>query len=453
MSLKTKLMSHQKVAFNKLKDLKVSALFMDMGTGKTRTVFEFIEYRKVKGTLKHSLWLCPLAVKREIAKEILKHTDYTYYIFDNKPIPKGIDVDIYICGIESLISDRVFLECLDLDKQYVICDESIFIKNPTAIRTQRVIKIGKGVRYKTILNGTPISNNEADLFTQFYFLDERILGFHSYFSFANEHVVMSELYKGKIAYIDGVEKITRKIIPYSYQVKKSECFNLPSKLYLERYCYLDEEQMFEYEKVRNEYLDLMEEDMNPYTIFNMFSALQSVVCYLNQDRNKIKEDELLNYLEYTKGKVVIISKYVKEIAMLKKLLKDRDIYLYYGNNKCNIDDFLSSEKGILIANSACIGYGLNLQACHNLIYYSNKFNYAERLQTEDRFQRKGQTEQVVICDFICENTIDTFIQKNITNKEFKLKKLVAQIADTKNKKLLKEIVGGVRDYAKNLSKR
>ena len=45
MNLKTKLYDHQKIAFNKLKNLTVNALFMDMRTGKTRLILEFAKKR------------------------------------------------------------------------------------------------------------------------------------------------------------------------------------------------------------------------------------------------------------------------------------------------------------------------------------------------------------------------------------------------------------------------
>ena len=47
--LKTNLFKHQQQAFNKLKNLKACALFMDMGTGKTRTALELIQYKLNKG--------------------------------------------------------------------------------------------------------------------------------------------------------------------------------------------------------------------------------------------------------------------------------------------------------------------------------------------------------------------------------------------------------------------
>jgi len=45
MQLKTKLYEHQKKAVEKLQRIKVGALYMEMGTGKTRTALELAAKR------------------------------------------------------------------------------------------------------------------------------------------------------------------------------------------------------------------------------------------------------------------------------------------------------------------------------------------------------------------------------------------------------------------------
>ena len=45
MILKTKLKEHQIKAFEKLSKIKIGALYMDQGTGKTRTALELIKNR------------------------------------------------------------------------------------------------------------------------------------------------------------------------------------------------------------------------------------------------------------------------------------------------------------------------------------------------------------------------------------------------------------------------
>ena len=49
MKIETSLLPHQEAAVGKLGRLKVGALFMEQGTGKTRTALELISRRMDKG--------------------------------------------------------------------------------------------------------------------------------------------------------------------------------------------------------------------------------------------------------------------------------------------------------------------------------------------------------------------------------------------------------------------
>ena len=175
----TKLYPHQQKAVEKLVHLKVGALYMEQGTGKTRTALELIQRRLSAGKVVCALWLCPCSTKRNLREDIEYHAP-------------ELSRDIVIRGIESLSSsDRLYLQLRELvatHQAYLIVDESTLVKNKRAIRTERIIELSKKCTYKLILNGTPVSKNEADLFAQWYILDWRILGYQSYYSFAANHI-------------------------------------------------------------------------------------------------------------------------------------------------------------------------------------------------------------------------------------------------------------------------
>jgi superfamily II DNA or RNA helicase len=64
MNLTTSLLPHQEEAYNKLKSIRVGALFMEQGVGKTRTALELARKRLIAGRADVVLWLCPCSVKR-----------------------------------------------------------------------------------------------------------------------------------------------------------------------------------------------------------------------------------------------------------------------------------------------------------------------------------------------------------------------------------------------------
>ena len=93
-----------------------------------------------------------------------------------------------------------------------------------------------------------------------------------------------------------------------------------------------------------------------------------------------------------------------------------------------------NEKQILIANKNCGAYGLNLQFCSNIIFYDNDFNEVTRLQAEDRVHRIGQKNTVCIYDIFAVNTIDDYINKNLSKKDSLIKNFKKWFKEYKNGK-------------------
>ncbi len=63
-----------------------------------------------------------------------------------------------------------------------------------------------------------------------------------------------------------------------------------------------------------------------------------------------------------------------------------------------------------------VGYGLTLTSAQNVIYFSNSFDLAVRMQSEDRAHRIGQRNTVTYIDLISEGTIDEKIVKALRGK-------------------------------------
>ena len=135
MELKNKLLFHQREAVEKLSKIKVGALFMEQGTGKTITALELCRMRLEQGKIDRIIWLCPCSAKQNIKQEILKHA------------PDEILDKVTICGIETLSSsDRANVYLLDMVQAYrcyLVVDESLLVKNPMALRTKSILRLAE----------------------------------------------------------------------------------------------------------------------------------------------------------------------------------------------------------------------------------------------------------------------------------------------------------------------
>lgn len=462
MILKTKLYEYQYRAVDKLRKLKVGALYMEQGTGKTRTALEIIKNKIDKGKAEVILWLCPCSVKNNLKEDVIKHTGQ-----------KPSENNIIIKGIESLSSsDRLYLQLLELVKKYkvyLIVDESNLVKNKLAIRTERIISIASFCKYKMILNGTPISKNEADLFAQWYILDWRILGYKSFYSFAANHLEYKkvrlpsgrEITTDQIIRVLNVDYLTEKIAPYTYQIKKDEVLkDLKPKKYHMRYFCLDDLQEEEYSETKELFLFNVV-DWRSETIFKLFSALQHVTSgkrVVSAPEKRMRTEKMYTWennpriqcLKRTledigEDKCIIFAKYQDEIDDISLLLQSENkSYIEFTGRinqkkrQKNREDFKEHTQ-FMLANKQCGAYGLNLQFCHNVIFYSNDFDLATRLQAEDRVHRIGQTETVNIYDICCKYTIDSFISRCLQDKSNLLASFKKQIAIWKEAAAMEKI--------------
>lgn len=462
MLLKTRLYEYQSKAVDKLSKLKVGALYMEQGTGKTRTALEIIKNKMIKGKVEVVLWLCPCSVKNNLKEDIIKHTGQ-----------KPSENNIIIKGIESLSSsDRLYLQLLELVKiykVYLIVDESNLVKNKLAIRTERIIEISSFCKYKMILNGTPISKNEADLFAQWYILDWRILGYKSFYSFAANHLEYKkvrlpsgrEIMTDQIIRVLNVDYLTEKIAPYMYQIKKDEVLKeLKPKQYHMRYFCLGILQEEEYGLTKELFLFNVV-DWRSETIFKLFSALQHITSgkrVLSAPEKRMRTEKMYTWennpriqcLKRTledigEDKCIIFAKYQDEINDIALLLQSENKSYIEFTGKIsqkkrqeNREKFKNHVQFMLV-NKQCGAYGLNLQFCHNIIFYSNDFDLATRLQAEDRVHRIGQDKIVNIYDICCKYTIDVFIANCLQNKTNLLDSFKKQIAIWKEATIMEEL--------------
>ena len=428
------LMPHQIPPFKKLISSRVGGLFMEMGTGKTRTAIEFACLRQSR--INRVIWFCPVSLKETIRQEIIKHTDSeSIYVFDDQTNMRNIPKAFwYIVGIESMSSsDRVVLTANSLitTRSFVIVDESSYIKGHQSIRTQRITHLSRRARYRMILTGTPISQGVEDLFAQMYFLSPKILGYNSFYSFAANHLEYSKKYKGLIVRALRTDYLAAKIGPYTYQVTKEEAgLDLPLKLFDTRYFSMTWEQREAYEQAKWDILlSIPDEDLiDSYVIFQLFSALQQIVSgfYGEQEFPHCRLDTLQDVIKLLPDgeKIIIWTKYRYSIRGIVEMLSScygfDSVSQFHGDlnekeRNREIERF-RREAQFFVSTAGCGGHGLTLNEARYVVYYENEFKYANRLQTEDRNHRIGQSWRPTYIDIVCSNSIDGRIMDSHAKK-------------------------------------
>ena len=454
MSLKTTtdLLPHQLPGVEKLQGLKVGALFMDMGTGKSRCAIELAARRRHK--ISKVIWFAPNNLKETVRYEIDKHsTGETVNVFGSKTNEQNLPNSFWhVIGIEGMSSSQRLLYAADavVDKDtMVIVDESSFIKGHNSQRTEWITRLGERAKFRLIMSGTPVSQGIVDLYGQMKFLSPQILGFRSFYSFAANHLEYSDKYPGLIRRSLHTDVIAAKIAPYVYQVKKEECLTLPAKLYNTYYVTMTRPQRELYEQAKSELLDELtacegEDLASRHAIFRLFGILQQITCGFWNRRNtesgtmemyEVNHERLevlataLN--EIPKGeKVIIWCKFRRSIEAICKMLGDAAVPFFGDLTEQQRLHNLAAwrrEKQYFVATTDSGGHGLTLIESAYSVFYENNFKYSVRMQAEDRIHRIGQTKRPTYIDITCIESIDERIIKALTKKGDTVEDFVAKV--------------------------
>jgi SNF2 family DNA or RNA helicase len=458
---------HQLKAVRTCHDTNVNnfAYLMEMGTGKTITAIMDMMILHHKKDVDNCVIFAPKSVYRNWYKEIIEFvsadkTKYVIHTWDpslKDPETKAnltdlleknsVPLNIFLMNIESISSPKgvkfleKYLSVQDKNKTMMIVDESTTIKTHNAKRTKSLIKLTKDISYKRILTGTPVTKSPLDIYTQFAFLDPKILGQSNFYAFRARYakIINRPTSGGRhfplITGYQRLDELEQKIFSAAFRVKKEECTDLPPKLYTKRFIPMSKEQLVAYESLRRNAMFVFNDKTT--TSVNRLSQivkLHQVCCgFTINDNGEIHDlpnkryDELLDVLEEIDGKVIIWATYRHNIKTITNKLKekynDTKAAAFYGDteNQVRLDlvrDFQSqtSDLTYLVANPKTGGYGITLTASCTVVYFSNNYDLEIRLQSEDRAHRIGQKNKVTYVDFVCQGTVDDKILTALKNK-------------------------------------
>lgn len=207
------LFQHQIDAVKRYENASVIPLFFDPGLGKSCTTLQIAKAKWLKDAadpqhIDALLIIAPNGVHKQWAMEEipkwLKDVDTTVQWRKNKKLffVEG-KLNIVCTNIEQFSTKTRYLDYVEWANAHhtmIALDEATRIKNPKAIRTQRllyefnnVIRRGRAILdseprtvARAILTGTPVTNGPFDVWSMFEFLQPNYFGLN-YFAFQNKY--------------------------------------------------------------------------------------------------------------------------------------------------------------------------------------------------------------------------------------------------------------------------
>ena len=430
---KTKPYAHQLKALEMSWDKEVFALFMEMGTGKSKVLIDNVSMLYDKGKINGVVIVAPKGVYKnwhesEIPIHMANHVEYVSTLWQSninkkqekelsKLFKTGHELHILIVNVEALSTKKGvdfvtrFINC---HETLMVIDESTTIKNPEAKRTKNICKLGRLTKYRRILTGAPVTKSPLDLFKQCEFLDPWLLGHQSYYGFRTRYAIMKTANFGgrSVQIVVGyrnIPELSEKLTGFSYRVLKDDCLDLPPKTYTKRIIQLTDEQQKLYSQMKKSALAVMNSKLSTTaTAMTQLMRLQQITCgHFKSDDGVVQEIknnrivELMDTLEEIQGKVVIWAHWRNDIATIVKHIKeeygDNSYVTYFGDTTVEdrqkaikkIQDPKSSVR-FIIGTPQTAGYGITLTGASTMIYYSNGYDLEKRQQSEARIDRIGQ---------------------------------------------------------------
>lgn len=459
---KTQPYDHQRKALKDSWSAEYYALFMEMGTGKSKVTVDNIAILYEAGKLNAALIIAPKGVYDNWAKgeipthlpdRIARHVmrwsplktqkyehELTSFILNKDRLLK-----IFVMNVEAFSTPRGFEAAraflFQNPENMVVVDESTTIKNRKAQRTANITKLRDMAKYRRILTGSPITKSPMDLFSQCELLNEKCLGFNSYFAYQSRYANVQKRTMGhrsfqQIVGYRRLDELSEKLDRFSNRTLKQDCLDLPEKVYIKRFVELTPEQERVYNQMKKLALAKLEtgELATTASVLTQIMRLQQICCgHFQPDDGDIRVlknnrmNELMELAEEVQGKAILWATYTHDILHIAKALREQfgedAVATYYGgtaqDDRQDIVNRFQNRTDPLrffVGQPRTGGYGITLTAANTVIYYSNSYDLEIRLQSEDRAHRIGQTNKVTYIDLVTPDTIDERILAALRNK-------------------------------------
>ena len=441
---------HQLEAMAFCMNIPKSALWLDLGLGKTFTSILVARMRNRLKQVNKVVIVCPLSLIPQWETEIERFSpEGSFQVVriegtiskKNKAINLFLDSDpskltYMLVTYESLNSKYIQDNIADLNIDMFILDEATKIKNPKAARTKATIELCKKIPYGIELTGLAYTNNPIDLFSQFLAIDTTVYG-HDIWSFMGHYMEFSQTVFGKVLKgFKNMEELKQRAYYIAFSRMKDDCVDLPEKTYSTRYVGLNTEQLKWYDKVVEEVrLSITKVDdsnvtLKPVTIAKMAKLQQLLSGFIyKDDKTELwvgspKYDELVDIIESSSEQFVVWARHKAVIRKIKEVLDANNIDCQVLNNEVKPDEkqaritkFRAGKTKVVICSIDSESKGLNFTSVGsvNTVYFENTFSVDQRWQSESRIHRIGMNGTATYVDLVTSGTIEEGIIATVKN--------------------------------------
>ncbi|HET9869563.1 MAG TPA: DEAD/DEAH box helicase [bacterium] len=433
-----------------------NALLMDKGTGKTRTLVDLCCLLRSRGQLSRLILFCPPGLQGNEAQEWGIHAweremgreapEWAATILEGDggrrlaavaraaaAPPDTLQVLIlnYEATRNALLVEALIAFAAGAPSM-VACDESTCIKNPAAVQSKAVVRIGKVAARRTIMTGSLIAEKPVDAFGQYLFLDDTVFG-TSFVAFRARYCVMGGFESREVTGFRNMDGFRERLWSRAFRCTKAECLDLPPKVggimnpagplvrsfrmppaMAAAHRAMAERMLVEVEGRRFEAPIVLTKMLRLQEITSGYVADGAAVRRLPGPNPKA---ELLRQelAESSDMKVIVWCREREEAYIIREAAKacGIDFFALGGatpDKHAEVEAFKAHpRRAVMAAQVRTGGMGFTITEATLAVYFSNPLSLTDREQSEDRCHRAGQSRSVTYVDLVAEGSIDVWV--------------------------------------------
>ena len=424
---------YQKYAIEYIKSHPITALFLDMGLGKTVTTLTAIRDLMYDAfEVKRVLVVAPLRVARDTWPDELRKWNHLKELTCSVVVGTVAerrralqqDADIYIVNRENL---AWLYENSRLDFDMVVLDELSSFKNHQSKRFRAMKAMRPKVKRIVGLTGTPTGNGLMDLWAEFRILDmgERL---GRYISQYRNLYFKPDKRNGMVVYsykpLPGAEEaIYHQISDITVSMKATDYLEMPELVSVAKEVRLSETEKKRYDELKKSLvLELPGGEVtsaNAASLTLKLSQMANGAIYTD-DKNVVnihdrKLEVMEDLVESANGKSVLVAYWFKhDKDRIRERMEAREL-----KEPQDFADWNAGKIPVALIHPASAGHGLNLQKGGSiLIWFGLTWSLELYQQTNARLWRQGQADKTVIIQHIvAKDTIDERILNVLKHKD------------------------------------
>jgi SNF2 family DNA or RNA helicase len=424
--------AYQERGVSHIIDVPRSALFLDMGLGKTVTTLTAIdELMYDRFNIKKVLIIAPLRVANTVWHTEAKnwgHTKGLTFTIVTGSMKERVaklqrSSDIYVTNKENV---KWIVEYYKgkFPFDMVVIDESSTFKSYSSQRFKALKTVLHKITRMVLLTGTPASNGYMDLWSQIFLLDGGARLGKNITAYRSRYFEKDFMGFNYILRPSAVSKIQESINPLILSMSAKDYLELPEFIPTVLSNKLEGDLLKQYKTFEKDMImSISSEDkitaMSAATLSNKLLQFCSGNVY-REDKtvhhiHNLKVDTLKEVIEANPDDNILVAyNYKHELAALQAEFKDAVVMDKEG---LAVEAWNEGKIKILLTHPLSAGHGLNLQKGGSIIvWYGFTWSLESYQQFNARLYRQGQTEKVRVIH-IAVGTIEDRLMKALADKD------------------------------------